>query len=50
MAISTYKARVKLSNGGQQEVQVQADSYSNAKAMIEAQYGKSNVISAVTKI
>ena len=35
-----WKARVKLPNGASQEVVVEADSYFNAKAMIEAQYGK----------
>lgn len=41
----TYKARVKLSNGNTQVVEVAADSSFNAKAMLEAQYGKGNVFS-----
>lgn len=34
-----WRARVKLPNASVQEVQVQADTYWNAKAMIEGQYG-----------
>jgi hypothetical protein len=40
MAIKTWKATVKLPTGMQQQVTVQADSPWNAKAMLEAQYGK----------
>jgi hypothetical protein len=47
---STYKAKVKLSNGSIQEVTVQADSYFNAKAMIEAQYGRGRIFSGPTKV
>jgi hypothetical protein len=43
MAVTTYKAWIKLPNGSKQEIRVQADSHSNAQAMLEAQYGKSNV-------
>jgi len=39
-ALRTYKAKAKLSNGYMQEVRVQADNFDNARAMIEAQYGK----------
>lgn len=44
-----YKARVKLPNGNTQIVEVDADSSFNAKAMLEAQYGKSNVLSVYGK-
>jgi hypothetical protein len=47
---STYEARVKLPNGSSQKVQVQADSVSNARAMIEAQYGKQNLIGSVVRV
>jgi hypothetical protein len=49
MAVTTYKARIRLSNGTHQEVRVQADSPGNAKAMLEAQYGKGNVVTGPTK-
>jgi len=48
MAKQTYKARVRLPNGQSQEVTVQADSQSNAKAMLEAQYGKQNILTVMS--
>lgn len=49
MAIKTYKARVKIKTGQSsstvQAVTVQADSPFNAKAMLEAQYGKGCIMS-----
>ena len=45
MAAKNYKARIKLSTGAVQEVMVQAESPWNARAMLEAQYGKAFVIS-----
>jgi hypothetical protein len=45
----TFKARVKLSNGTIQEVRVQADNSNNARAMIEAQYGKGSINSGPFK-
>jgi hypothetical protein len=45
MPTKTYKARVKLSNGNTQIVEVRADNGVNAKAMLEAQYGKGSVLS-----
>ena len=48
MAKQTYKARVRLPNGVTQEVSVQADTHSNAKAMLEAQYGKQNILTVVS--
>ncbi len=45
MATQTYKARIKIGNGGgSQEVTVQADTTYNAKKMLEAQYGKGSII------
>ena len=40
----TWSAKVRLSNGGLQEVYVQADSYLNALAMIESQYGRGSIV------
>ena len=39
-----FIARVRLPNGAVQKIEVKADSVSNARAMLEAQYGKQNVI------
>jgi hypothetical protein len=49
MAVTTYRARIRLSNGTHQEVRVQADSPNNAKAMLEAQYGKGSIVTAPVK-
>lgn len=40
MATKKWSAKIKLKNGAMQEVFVQADSFSNAKQLFEAQYGK----------
>ena len=45
MAAMTWKAVVKLSNGFHQEVHIQADSQSNAKAILEAQFKKGSILS-----
>ena len=45
MAAITWKAVVRLSNGFQQEIRILADSQSNARAMLEAQYGKGSILS-----
>ena len=45
MAGIMWKAVVRLSNGFHQEVRIQADSQSNAKAMLEAQYGRDSILS-----
>jgi len=45
MASITWKAVVKLSNGFHQEVRIQADSQNNAKATLEAQYGRNSILS-----
>lgn len=50
MATKTYKAKVKLPNGSAQDVTVQADSQSNAKSMLEAQYGKGSIISFPSEV
>jgi hypothetical protein len=41
---STFVARVRLPNGSVQKLEVQTQSAGNARAMMEAQYGKENVI------
>ena len=45
MAGIIWKAVVGLSNGFHQEVRIQADSQSNAKAILEAQFGKGSILS-----
>jgi hypothetical protein len=40
----TFQALVRLSNGLHQPVRVQADSQSNAKAMIESQFGRGCIL------
>jgi hypothetical protein len=50
MSTKTYEARVKLQNGSVQKVTVQADSPFNAKAMLEAQYGKGSIFSFPTEV
>ncbi len=45
MSHITYIARVRLSNGCSEYVTIQASGYFNAKAMLEATYGKGSVIS-----
>ena len=39
-----FIARVRLPNGSMQKIEVRADHVGNARAMMEAQYGKENVI------
>lgn len=46
----TWKAKIRLGKGGIQEITVQADSYFNAKAMIEAQYGKGSIFFGPTEV
>ena len=50
MSATTWKATIRLPNGNQQEVQVQADSQINAKQMIEAQYGRGSILFGVNKV
>lgn len=40
-----FYALIKLSNGNQQRVEVVADTWANARLMIEAQYGRGVIIS-----
>jgi hypothetical protein len=40
----TWSAKIRLSNGGFQDVYVQADNYFNAVAIIEAQYGRGSIV------
>ncbi len=44
MATKTYKAKVKLPNGNQQQVNVQADNLANARSMLEGQFGKGSIV------
>ena len=45
-----YKVRVRLPNTSGQDVVVRADSSSNARAMVEAQYGKGSIVAGPTRI
>ncbi len=38
-----WEGKIRLANGNRQTVTVEADSSSNAKEMLEAQFGKANV-------
>jgi hypothetical protein len=49
MSATTWKAVIRLANGNQQEVRVQADSQINAKQLIEAQYGRGSILFGVHK-
>jgi len=42
--MKTYEADVRLSNGSVQRVRIQADRSDNARAMLEAQYGKGCIV------
>jgi hypothetical protein len=42
MSLKTWKANIKLKSGIQ-EVRIQADNFNNAKAMLEATYGKGSI-------
>ena len=50
MSATTWKATIRLSNGNQQEVRVMADSQANARAMVEAQYGRGSILFGVHKV
>jgi hypothetical protein len=45
VAAIAWKAVVRLSNGSHQEVHIQADNQGNAKAILEAQFGKGSILS-----
>ncbi len=42
--LKTFKATVKLEGGALQDVTVHADTWGNARNMLEAQYGKGSVL------
>jgi hypothetical protein len=44
MPQNTYEATIKLPGGGQEKVTVLATSYSNARALLAAQYGADKVM------
>jgi hypothetical protein len=50
MSATTWKATIRLPNANQQEVRVQADSQQNARAMLEAQYGRDSILFGVHKV
>jgi hypothetical protein len=50
MMTYTWKFLVRLSNGSAQEICVRADDIFNAKAMLEAQYGKGSVIGGGSQV
>jgi hypothetical protein len=50
MATSLYVAKIKLPHCAIQEVTVRADNFFNAKAMIEAQFGKGCLFTPPTKV
>jgi hypothetical protein len=47
--MKTYKARIRL-NGRDMWVQVQARSMQDARAMIEAQYGKGSILNGPDEV
>jgi hypothetical protein len=49
MSATQWKAIIRLPNGNQQEVRIQADSQQNARAMLEAQYGRGSILFGVHK-
>jgi hypothetical protein len=49
MSATLWKATIRLPNGNQQEVRVQANSQQNAAMMIEAQYGHGCILFGVHK-
>jgi hypothetical protein len=44
MPQSSYVAKVRLPNGSSEKVTVQAETAANAKAILEAQYGRGSVV------
>lgn len=45
-----WEGKIRLPNGNRQTVTVEAESSSNAKALLEAQYGKANVYPNLTPL
>ena len=50
MATYTFEAVVRLPNGSTDKVRVQAKDQLNAKAMIEAQFGKGCIINVPSRV
>jgi hypothetical protein len=50
MSATTWRATIRLPNGNQQEVRVQANSQINARQMIESQYGRGSIVFGVHKV
>jgi hypothetical protein len=44
LTVPTWTANIRLNNGKLQKVSIQADTFYNAKALLEAQYGYANVV------
>jgi hypothetical protein len=49
MATAIYEVTVKLPNGNNGKIRIEASSHGNAKAMAEAQYGKGSVMNVSYK-
>ena len=49
MAQATYEVTVKLPNGNNERVMIEASSHGNAKTMAESQYGKGSVVNVIHK-
>ena len=46
----TYEATIRFKNNRQQKIRVQADNFFSARDMIEAQYGKINIVGTLKEI
>ena len=44
MAKNTYEATIKLVGGGQQKIELQADSWDHARRLLAMQYGAGNFL------
>jgi len=49
MLLSWY-AIIRLENGNQQRVTIQADNYFNARMMIESQFGRASIITGPHRV
>jgi hypothetical protein len=49
MATATYEVTVKLPNGNNEKIRLEASSHGNAKTLAEAQYGKGTVMNVSYK-
>jgi hypothetical protein len=50
MSATLWKATIRLPNGNQQDVRVQADSQINARQILELQYGRKSILFGVHKV